>query len=96
MKTDVLANQPVDGMVTVVRGATGTLAADTADSGSIAYARRLAEQSKSGARGRLSQRVRGHAEATGEPCTCAMPTTRRGMADATCVVCGGDLPGRAR
>jgi hypothetical protein len=36
-----------------------------------------------------TRRPPGPAAPTGQPCTCAMFTTRRGQSDATCYVCGG-------
>jgi hypothetical protein len=36
-----------------------------------------------------ARRAPGPAEPTGQPCTCAIFTTRRGQSDTTCYVCGG-------
>jgi len=38
-----------------------------------------------------SQRTVGPAQATNAPCSCKMPTTRRGAGDANCFVCGGRI-----
>lgn len=91
MSNDILEGQ--DGHIAVKRvgNASRTRFSDRTDSGTISYENPLVTASAS-QRGRLSQRVRGVAGPTpGAPCSCAMPTTRRGMGDTSCTVCGGDI-----
>lgn len=80
----------VDGFIGVTRESGGTLQADGFP-GTIRKENPLVKASAL-QRGRLSQRVRGIALPTpGVTCSCAMPTTRRGMGDMSCAVCGGEI-----
>jgi hypothetical protein len=92
MSNDVLDNQPVNGSIIVTsRNNGGTQFSDrSSDGGFVTENPLVAETQRS--RAHLGQRIRGAAEPSGLPCSCANGGTyRRGVpAEAPCIVCGGD------
>lgn len=77
------------GVITVQRRSnTGTEFSDRFD-GRIGAVNPLVAESAM-IREKSSQRIRGAANPTGLPCSCGMFTSKRGAAESTCTVCGGD------
>ncbi len=84
--SDILENQ-VDGRLVVSREGGGTLFGDHASDGGFIADQREAQSRN--ARGSLRARMTKTVTATGQPCSCPMPSLRRGNPSRVCVRCGG-------
>lgn len=87
--SEIFEGQNNGQIVVTGRSTGGTQFVDHSADGGIVPENPLVRESQR-TRDRFTRRVTG-TQASGQPCVCAMPTTRRGNASKVCVNCGGTI-----